>query len=575
MKDKLINCLFYTLLVFLSINLIWSSSKILNNIFTILFLLLSIIIIIYDIKKIKLDKIDIILILLPIFYLIPIIFKKNVNPVSLNIYKVSLEFSITLTLIVLRKHLSKEKVNSLLMTILTSSSISFFISFIYRKYSKSMIVMGINSYFGDTYLNSIDRFYGTLNYCNATALLFCIAIFISLYKINEEKQNRNIYMIFLFINFAGFLYTFSKMLTITFIIVLAVLLIYLLIRKKYINYKIIVLNILALVFPTLLSISAYRNFLINSNLTLFIFKLIILIIIYIALYNIYNYITKKFKYSLSIIFLLTTSIITFTTINPINIPLKINNVTQNNEYIISDFLLEKNKNYKIEFDMTGNDGGVKFELCKLYLDELIPTEAKIKAIDSNKNNIFEFLTDDNFEYYYLKVTNINKNTNITISNLTINNKSYPINTLIVPYQYIHQLDLLKYDKESVESRINYYKDSIKILKNNGFIIGHGVYSFDYYVRKMNVSYLESDPHSYLFQLLLDTGLYGGIYIILFIIIGIYNMLKKVNNNNLIIWFCIFSSCMIVLPFDSIYSILYLKVILMIAFIMICDIDYSD
>lgn len=92
---------------------------------------------------------------------------------------------------------------------------------------------------------------------------------------------------------------------------------------------------------------------------------------------------------------------------------------------------------------------------------------------------------------------------------------------------------------------------------------------------MNVSYLESDPHSYLFQLLLDTGLYGGMYIILFIIIGIYNMLKKVNNNNLIIWFCIFSSCMIVLPFDSIYSILYLKVILMIAFIMICDIDYSD
>ena len=95
MKDKLINCLFYTLLVFLSINLIWSSSKILNNIFTILFLLLSIIIIIYDIKRIKLDKIDIILILLPIFYLIPIIFKKNVNPVSLNIYEVSLEFSIT------------------------------------------------------------------------------------------------------------------------------------------------------------------------------------------------------------------------------------------------------------------------------------------------------------------------------------------------------------------------------------------------------------------------------------------------------------------------------------------------
>lgn len=568
---KITNILLNIFIVFLIANPIWPFYKKLNYIFITTFLILSILSITYsDKKKIKIDKIDLLLILVPIFYLIPYITKNNLFSITDSIYYILLELSLTLTLLVLRRNINKNNSNSILVTICTTSCIYFFISYLYQIIPKQMMLLSIFNYFGDTYVNSIDRFYGMLDYCNTSALLFLISTFISILKLNEDKNNKNLFRITLLINFCAFLVTFSKMLTIAF----AVVLIALIILNKFLKRKEFLIDLkihlIALIIPSILFVRLHRLFLINLNFFYFIIAILFIIGMYIGVCKLLYFIDNKWQYSSILYLIITIVIITILTIKPVSTSLKINNISKNNKYIISDFIIEENKKYKIQFNVSGNMKDVSFQLCKLYLDELAPKEKVIKEIPSNKNNVFEFKTDNNFEYYFIKIINLNKNTNIKISNFNINNNEYLINTLLVPYQYIHQLDLIKYDKESVSHRFLYYKDALNIIKENKYIIGNGYNTFAYYALMGEFDYLENDPHSYLFQLWLDIGIYGIVYVLSLIIIGIYYMWQNRKEEDKVIWFCIFSLCMIVLPFDCIYANLYPKVLLILSFIMICD-----
>lgn len=187
---------------------------------------------------------------------------------------------------------------------------------------------------------------------------------------------------------------------------------------------------------------------------------------------------------------------------------------------------------------------------------------------NKKHYEFRFVTEDDFEYYWLKLVDIDKDSNFKISNFKINGEDYIINSLFVPYQYVHQLELTKYDKESVSHRFDYYRDAFDIIKDNHYLFGSGYGTFTYYAMQGNYDYLENDPHSYFFQLWLDVGIYGVIYVLGLIVLGIYYMWKYRKKKNKVIWFCIFSLCMIILPFDCVYSTMYLKVYLMLSFVMI-------
>lgn len=565
---KIINVLFYVFLIFLVTNPIWPFYKKLNYLFIISFFILSILVLILsDKKKIEMDKIDIMLGLLPLSYFIPYITKTNLYNIRECIYYILFEISITTTILILRRYLTKEKIENVLITLCTTGCIYFFVSYIHQLIPKTLMLLSIFNYFGDTYINSVDRFYGTLDYCNSSALFFLITTFISLFKIIEDKENKNFFRFSLLINFTGFLVTFSKMLTIAFLLVLITLIVLqkLLKRKEFL--KEIKTHLIGIIIPSLLFVRLHRIYLSNLNIIHFVFIILLLTVLYIGICELLNHLDNKWKYSsylyLSIIMLLLM-ILTF---KPISTSLKIKNVSKNNEYIIYDFILAEDKAYKVEFNTTGKMKNVSFQLYKLYLKDLAPTIELISEIDSGKENKFNFKTEKDFEYYFIKVVNLDKNTNIEISNFKINNKEHLINSFIIPYQYIHQLDLIKYDKESVSHRFLYYKDSLKIIKDNKYIFGEGYNSFAYHAIMGEFDYLENDPHSYLFQLWLDTGIYGLFYVLGLIIIGINNMWKNHKDKNKVIWFCIFSLCMIVLPFDCIYSVLYPKVLLMLSFIM--------
>lgn len=567
--NKLIDIFFSLFLLFLISNSIWPMYKALNYIFIILFLILSIVIVLKsDKKKIRIDKIDILLGLLPIFYLIPYILGRNVNNISDYLYYLLFEFVITFVIIIMRRFLNKERLDRLLVNICMIGGIYFFVTFIYQIVPKEFMLVNIFSHFGDTYVNSIDRFYGTLNYCNASALLFLISSFIALFKIGDDKENKCIFRILFYINFVGFLSTFSKMLFLAFILILIVLIGYCIVYKKYNILSNIKINFISIILPSVLFLHLFRSFLINLNFIFFIIVLLLLIGLYLGLCKLFDILEDKFKYLIYIYFILIAFIFIFLLLKPISTSLKINHIYKSNEYIITDFILDKNKEYNIKFNVNGEREKVTFRLCKLYVSNNVPKIKMVKEIAARENNEFKVKTDNDFEYYFIKVVGLNKKSDFKISNLKINDKDYLINSLLVPYQYIHQLELTKYDRESVSHRFLYYKDSFNVLKENGFIIGHGFDSFAYYADKNNFDYLERDPHSYLFQLWLDVGIYGVLYIIGLIVFGIINMIKYREEESKLVWFCIFSLCMMVLPFDCIYSIMFDKVLLLLSFIVV-------
>ncbi|MGN1372351.1 MAG: hypothetical protein ACI4XM_08785 [Candidatus Coprovivens sp.] len=569
---KLVQILFYLFYLFLILTPIWPKMEEFTIFFFIAFIIIDLLILWKcDKSKIKIDIVDILIILLPLSYFVPYILHKNVFPFQSAVFSIFNELLFTITIIILRRFITKNRINEIIMVMLTASTIYFFISFLYLVLPKRMMLLGIFSYFGDTYLNSIDRFYGTLDYCNASALLFVISIFIACFKLSSDKNNRIIYLFLLFVNGLGFLFTFSKMLSIAFLIVSFVLLLYLYLSKKKQMFSIIISSLFAFILPGLLMVSFYRNFLINLNFLVFITLLLICFVIFCILQKTF-YLVYKWKniifYSFSLLFL---CFIIYFSCYPVSIPLYVRNVVLDNEFILSDFILENDSYYEITIDMSSySNSNVNFSLCKLYLSSLYPREEIIETIDLGEPLRFSFWAQDDAEYYYIKVSNIDSSTSLKINSLQINGNDYLINSLFVPYAFVHQIDLIKYDKESVSHRIWYYQDSLKILKKNGFIVGQGVNTFKYYSLLDRSRYLELDPHSYLFQLWLDVGVYGVIYIFLLAVIGIYYMWKNRKRYYIIPWFCIFSVCMIVLPFDIIFSLLFFKVLLVLSFILVID-----
>lgn len=566
---------FKLFLLFLIIMPIWSYTRWVSTGITLGLVILDIIYFFHkDHKKRRIDIIDCMFILLPLYYLLPYIFGLNVNNLIDNLFYIFMKFGLSLTLITIRRYWDKEKKEKILVSMITMSVIYFFLSFIYQAFPKVLIPLRMTSYFGDTYFNSIDRFYGSLDYCNASALYFSICFFISLFKLKDDENNKYFYYFITFINMIGFLITYSKMVSIDFFIVSITLILYLIIRKKWDLLSNFITVMTSLVVPVLIVIKATRLFLINLNLIIYLIVLILCFALFIVIIKILEFCFSKFHFSTYIVLLGEIIGIIYFTLNPIVVPLRINNVISKNDYIITDFILDDGNEYNIVLDVKYNKkSDLDILLCGLYVDENnIPREEVISEFSEEDEIKYLLKASDRYEYYYIRLDNINPTTDIIIDDIRINEETYVFNSAIVPYQFIHQLDLLKYDKESVTSRFTYYKDSLRMLDDYGYVLGHGYNSFANLKKNYDITYNEVNPHSYLFQLWLDTGLFGVIYIILFIVIGIWDMFKYRSNDYKIIYFVVFSLCMIVLPFDLIYSITYMQLLLMLFFILLNDND---
>lgn len=570
--------IFYITLAFFLFVPIWSNVKVVNYLFMALMGISSVIYVVVNIKKIKIDLVDILFILFMIGSFLPVIFKVNVDNVKSNLIYFGYNAILLLNTLVFRRVLDSEKKKNFLTVLSVCGFIYFVISMIAVYFDKELMMINIFTYFGDQYPSSIDRFYGTMDYCNISALYFAITSFISLFKVREEKDSSIIFSLFYFMEIVGLAITYSKMVSLVYFIILIILLVYLLVRRKMSLACSIFTYSASVVIPLMLSLYIVRSYLINHNLLLFLVYLILDFIFFYVIVKILYYLKDRWKFVnygyLGIILLLLFLFIW----KPVQIPVFISDVWGENEYYITDFILDKGEEYEIKFKVVGSNDNLKYSLYKLQVENLVPNEVKVMDITSKEDDYYvaEFVSDsvNDIEYYMLKVEGINEDSRVSISSLEINGEGYYINTLFVPYTIYHQFYMIKYDKESVSSRFDYYKDSFKILKDYGFLLGHGYNSFSYYISNMEHNYLETSPHSYILELWLEVGIIGLIFIIGIFVLGIWGVWKNRNRDKRIIWFVILGLMLPLILFDLVFSSFVMKYLLFISLAMVTGLKFK-
>lgn len=559
-KDKLFMIFMY---IYLTILLFFSTNSYIINSASIIFFVINVIYLI--INRVKIDKKDILFLLIPLSYLLILIFRLNKTSFMSNIFAITCNASIALIIINFRRIIDNNKINNFLKVLQLITIFSFIVSFVSYQNQDFFSNIGILSPFTDTYYNSIDRFYGVLCYCNASAVLFLISIFITLLKDNKKVFD----YLMLYISFIGFSYAFSKMITICFIIVLFIYVVYNLIYKKYEKVKLILWDVISILIPVCLSITTYRTYLINYNLIEFITNNLIIFVIY---YILITYILKN-KYIKLITSLLIVIILTYLLFKPINIPLKINNVHStkytSDNYYITELFLKPSKEYTINIDYEVYSGDVHFVLEKGCVNNNSFTSFDYISI----NGEFKVTGSSDAEYYLLSIRGLDENTNIKINKITVDGHEQSINTFIVPYQITRQLELTKYDGESVSHRFDYYKDSLKYLKNTNYIYGRGVDTFKYYrLIATDNNYNEKNPHSILFEYWLDIGIIGPIYLLIIYFSGIYLIFKNRKNSKSVIYFSLFVIICMFSVLDFYMHIYGMRLLMLLFYIILICID---
>ena len=480
-------------------------------------------------------------------------------------YAIICNASIAFTMINFRRVIDKNKVNNLLLVLQIVIMISFIISFVLYQNEDFFFNIGMLSPFTDTYYNSIDRYYGLLCYCNASAVLFLISMFISLLK--DDKKILD--YLFLYISFIGFSYTFSKMISICFIVVLVIYIVYCFVYKKYDKVKLIIWDVISILIPVCLSITTYRTYLINYNLIEFLTNNLIIFIVY---YLLITYVFKN-KYVKLVSSILIICILSFLLFKPVSIPLKINNVHHtkhtSDNYYITEFILEDAREYTIKIDYEVLSGDVHFVLEKAFVKN-----NKFDSFDYiSINDEFNITGSSDAEYYLLSIRGLDENTSVKINKITVNGKEQAINTLLVPYQITRQLELTKYDMESVSYRFDFYKDSLKYLKKSHYIFGGGVDTFKYYrLTAMDNKYNEVNPHSILFEYWLDVGVVGLIYLLFIYFYGIYLIFKNRKNTKNLIYFSLFVIVCMFSVLDFYMHIYGMRLLMLLFYIMLICID---
>ena len=273
----------------------------------------------------------------------------------------------------------------------------------------------------------------------------------------------------------------------------------------------------------MLNLNTTRISIINDNILFLIITTVLLILLYFIFYILLN--KKPLITYITIILIIILSIIYPT--NTLTIE------KDNNEDIfIVDFIGLKSGTYEIDIKLDSDNYNGNIYLYKQFMQNHNLSYILIKQ-ESLKDNIkIKFKVEKDAEYYSLKISNKLMNFKIKSIELTKgkNKKEIPVNYYLLPYNYIKQLEQLKYDGTSIGSRLEIYKLCLEIIKDNP-LLGHG---FDYFKianKNTNINYILVE-HSQIMTLGVQNGIISIIIWIVLLITIIIEIIKKRSIKNL-------------------------------------------
>ena len=251
----------------------------------------------------------------------------------------------------------------------------------------------------------------------------------------------------------------------------------------------------------------------------------ILLLLGIILYFVLYYHTVIFKSKKRLIILIGAIL---TTILALIIMIKIGlkystQVSINDEYENAlRYSFEANKEYEIKLDI--NTINVEGKNKKAETKQIKDAKSEIKIIEEdiyrnekilatkeiegfNGIKTFKIMPKDNLLRIIIKIST-NNNEEIIINKCYINNEEYILSYKYIPSQIYRLLTSFSSKEGSINQRLIFYKDCLKIAENN-WLVGQGGNTWkklSFAVQEQ--SYNIKETHSYFFELLISYGIIG-------------------------------------------------------------------
>lgn len=490
-----------------------------------------ILLIIKFIKKEKIslisNKLDLFVLLFFITSFIPIIFNKDT---SLNNSYEYFQISISVIALytVIKNLFIKEKTTTKILNILIfSSSIVIIIGFdrLYNGYIWNFISK--YNYFYISYSGS-DRFLSNFNYPNSLSIYLCCILFLLYNQFLNVKSNKMkiIYQTYSYILLLAIILTNSRA---TIILYSMFLLLYLTLLKKDKSIKIIkmfVISIVNIIIYFIISKLFYIN-----NWVLLIISILIAILINYYSNKIYikcnkNIDFKKIKYIILTIIciLIGYMFIVFNYSKPVVI-------AEPTTYKIQKIKTKDKYNIKISLETKTNKNMIEIIEVNKYSNKITHIKDKFDKYSGIKK--YTLTPSKDMVYYLIRISNSNNN-KIKLNTIFIDDNEYIVNYKLIPNKVAYFFNTLNLKEKSLWQRIDYYKDGLKIAKDN-WLFGTGFRGWNLlYGSYQNYNYVAQESHSFLLDVFISSGILGLISLLLIIGYILYLLIKLIKEKNIIL-----------------------------------------
>lgn len=377
------------------------------------------------------------------------------------------------------------------------------------------------------FVNAEQRMIGGFGYANSFAISLTIPLIICMGKYLKDGKLKNLYLVISFIFATCIILSYSRA---TILVIILSIIVYCILQKKAMqNIKLI--NSMAVLLLSALGYSKiFTKYYQTTKYLLLFGSLIIIMLLAVLIINIINKITSKRSTKEYIIFVITIviSLVIFVAIG-LNLgkPLEIfTNENQNSEIIFDLKNMELEQHYNFEFDI---EAKVKenYEIYEIAVREqnkyntvieyhtiLIGEETKIKNIS------FDTLPETDSLSIAFRTRNYKLQEGLIIKELKINGKNYNLDYVYLPYKIVNRICSMDIKNVFEKGRIAFYKDALKLIKQNPFTgIGGNGWKYKYQDIK-SYDYQTVQVHSFPISIFLEFGIIAIIaYIIILICIA--------------------------------------------------------
>ena len=482
-------------------------------------------------EKIAINMIDILVGIIAVSSLFPLIFNTYLRLADTIEY--ILRYMSAFNIYIISKKLTKEKNNFIknVSNIIIVSSITLIIFGIdmmtQNVFNKLYQILGTAT----VYNESKNRMTSLFKYPNAFAIFIVISIILTVmqYINSNEKKIKILYIICLFIEIFALIMTYSRMCWL--ILVISLIIYYYCtkdrtIRKEW-SFILIITSINSLIYLFIFNILQMRGY----HILIYIVLIMQSLAIYIILYNKEKIKCNKkiFKIIASILILSTISILVYILLAPKTLVL-FNSKNSKHTYRKQNIIIQPDTQYILEFNIeakSNKENNFKIQCKELNKDEKQIAIHEIIFDEYEGKKEIKFNTEKDTHSLTIVFNNTSEDVEgyLKIESIKINGKDEKINYKLIPIELINRINKIKLDTASIRGRIDYYKKSLAVIKDN-CLVGQGGYAW-----KNNSITSKSGTiaeHSYLLQLFMQNGILAFIAYMLLIIYILRKFLLEIK-----------------------------------------------